>query len=95
MTILEQLWYETLHPAEITKKQNPEYSKLTNIMGESEIKLLHLLTDEGKELFHKYADARTDLNDMDECDIFINGFRIGARIMLEIMEVTDVPPVKN
>ena len=28
-------------------------------MGESEIKLLHLLTEEGKELFHKYAHGQT------------------------------------
>ena len=87
MTILEQLWYETLHPTEIKKQPTPEYSKLTEIMGESEIKLLHLLTDEGKELFHKFSDSQSSLNDMEECDIFIKGFRLGAKIMLEIMEV--------
>ena len=86
MTILEQLWYETLHPAEIIKKPTPEYSELTDLMGESEIKPLHLLTDEGKELFHKYSNSQSTLNDMNQCDIFINAFRLGARLMLEIME---------
>ena len=86
MKILEKIWYETLHPAEITKKPTHEYSNQTDIMGESEIKLLHLLTDEGKELFHKYSDSQSSLNDMNQCDIFINGFRLGARLMLEIME---------
>ena len=91
MTILEQIWYETLHPAEIIKKPTPEYSNLTDIMGESEKKLLHLLTDEGKELFHKYSDSQSSLNDMNQCDIFMNGFRIGARVMLEIMEAAEAP----
>ena len=95
MTILEQLWYETLHPAEIIKEPNPQYSKLIDIMGESEIKLLHLLTDEGKELFHKYIDARTDLSDMDECDIFIKGFSLGARLILEIMDEAASLPSNN
>ena len=64
-------------------------------MGESEIKLLHLLTEEGKELFHKYADARTDLKDTDECGIFINAFRLGARTVLEIMDGTSAPPINS
>ena len=95
MTILEQIWYETLHPAEVIKQPTSEYSELTNIMGESEIKLLHLLTDEGKELFHKYTDSQSALNDMNQCDIFINGFRLGARVMLEIMGGTSAPPASD
>ena len=86
MTILEQLWHEDLHPAETTKSPTPELSELINISGESEIKLLHLLTDEGKELFHKYTDAQSGIYDIGECDIFINGFRMGARLMMELME---------
>lgn len=88
MTILEQLWYETLHPAKIIKKSNPQYSKLGDIIGENETKLLHLLTDEGEELFHKYVDALADISSMEQRDIFINGLRIGARLMFEIMEET-------
>ena len=86
MTILEKLWYEELHPAEVLKPPTPKLSELMNISGESELKLLHLLTDEGKELFHKYIDAQTDIYDISQCDIFINGFSMGARLMLEIME---------
>ena len=50
-----------------------------------------MLTDEEKELFHKYIDASTNLNDVDECEVFINSFRLGARIMLEIMDGSDTP----
>lgn len=87
MTILEQLWHEEIHPAEILKSPTPELSKLIEISDESELKLLHLLTDEGKELFHKYVDAQTGIYDINGCDIFTSGFRTGARLMLEIMEI--------
>ena len=86
MTILEQIWYEELHPTETIKPPTPELSELIDISGESELKLLHLLTDEGKELFHKYADAQSAIYDTNGCDIFVNGFRMGAKLMLEIME---------
>ena len=87
MTILEQIWYEEIHPAEIIKEPSAKYSKLTKTMGESELKLLHLLTDEGKELFHSYTDSQSELHDMDGCDIFITGVRTGAKLMLEIMGI--------
>ena len=86
MTILEKIWYEELRPAGILKPPTPELSELMDISGESELKLLHLLTDEGKELFHKYADAQAAIYDINGCDIFTNGFRMGAKLMLEIME---------
>ena len=89
MTILEQLWYEQLRPSEILKSPTPELTKLIDISGESELKLLYLLTDEGKELFHKYTDAQSGIYDINDCDIFINGFRTGAKLMLEIMNTPD------
>ena len=89
MTILEQLWYETLHPAEILKPTNPQYNEFLDTADETEKKLRSLLTDEGKELFHKLNEIRTEIKDMDDCDIFIRGFSVGARLMLEIMQNTD------
>ena len=86
MTILEQIWYEELRPAEIIKPQSPQYKDSLDMANESERKLLNMLTDEEKELFHKYIDAKTDVYDMDNCDFFANGFRIGAKLMLEIMD---------
>lgn len=94
MTILEQLWYENLHPAEIIKN-DPKYSKLLDTADETEKKFLSLLTDEGKELFDKLKDAHTELYAIDECDIFINAVRLGARLMLEIMDGTSAPPTNN
>lgn len=37
------------------------------------------------ELFQKYQDKEKDINQLNECEIFVRGFRLGARIMLEVM----------
>ena len=92
MTVLEQLWQGTLHPAETIKPTNPEYSQLQNTADETEQKLLSLLTDEGKELFYKLKDISAQLCTIDEYDIFTNAFRLGAKLMQEIMDGTTAPP---
>lgn len=89
MTIIEQLWHGQLHPAEITKPLDPQYTELLDTAHKAEKKLLPLLTDEGKELYHKLSQARSELYSMDEYDIFTKGFQMGARLMLEIMENTN------
>ena len=85
MTILEQLWYGKLHPSETKRPLTPQYTKLLDTADKTEKKLLSLLTDEEKELFQKLDKCRTELYDMDSCNIFINGLRLGARLMPEII----------
>ena len=44
------------------------------------------MTDEQKELFEKYTDCVREYQTITDCLIFRNGFKLGARIMLEVME---------
>ena len=44
------------------------------------------LTDEQKELFEKYTDCVREHQTNTDCLIFQNGFKLGARMMLEVME---------
>lgn len=43
------------------------------------------LTDAQRELFAQYLDSVREFQDMAECLLFQNSFRLGARMMLEIM----------
>ena len=49
------------------------------------LKLLATMTDTQKELFTKYADCVREHQVMAENLLFQNSFRLGARIMLEVM----------
>ena len=44
------------------------------------------VNDELKELFSKYTDFVQEFQAISECLLFQNSFRLGAKIMLEVME---------
>lgn len=43
------------------------------------------LTDKQKELFEKFNDCYDELTDINEREIFIYAFRLGARIAIEVL----------
>ena len=73
MRILEEFWYGNIEPTEYDTSSCKEYKKLT-------------LTDEQKALFEKYADCVREHQTNTDCLIFQNGFKLDARMMLEVME---------
>ena len=52
----------------------------------NEEKLKATMTDEQKELFEKYTDCVREYQTITDCLIFQNSFKLGARMMLEVME---------
>ena len=82
MRILEEFWYGNIEPTEYDK----EYKKLQELICRNEEKLKATMTDEQKELFEKYADCVREHQTITDCLIFQNGFKLGARMMLEVME---------
>lgn len=44
------------------------------------------MIDEQKELFDKYADCVREYQTMTDCLLFQNSFKLGARMIVEIME---------
>ena len=85
MRILEELWYGNIEPTEYGTSSK-EYKKLLELICKNEEKLKATMTDEQKELFEKYADCVREHQINTGCLIFQNGFKLGARMMLEVME---------
>lgn len=44
------------------------------------------MTDEQKELFEKYTDCVREYQMTTDCQIFQSSFKLGARMMMEVME---------
>lgn len=86
MKILEELWYGNLEPLEYDTTAGKEYKDTLRLISRNEEKLLATMTDEQKELFSRYNDCVREFQDMAECLLFQNSFRLGARIMLEVMQ---------
>lgn len=85
MNILEELWYGNVEPAEYDISPNKEYKEMLQLISRNEHKLFATMTDAQKELFRKYTDCVREYQTMAESLLFQNSFRLGARIMLEIM----------
>ena len=86
MKILEQLWYNGLRPSESLSSTDSRYRKQLDLVVENEDKLLSMLPDEIKEVYENFSESRADLSVTERARIFITGFRLGAKIMLEVME---------
>ena len=86
MNILEEFWYGNIEPAEYDISSSKEYKELLQLISRNEEKLLATMTDPQKELFTKYADCVREYQVMAECLLFQNSFRLGGRMMLEVMK---------
>ena len=86
MRILEDFWYGNIEPTEYDTSPCKEYEKALQLINRNEEELHATMTDAQKELFSRYADSVREFQDMAESLLFQNSFRLGARMMLEIME---------
>lgn len=86
MRILEGFWYGNIEPTEYDTSSCKEYKKMLELIYRNEEKLQATMTDEQKELFSRYTDAVRERQMATDSLIFQNGFKLGARIMLEVME---------
>ena len=86
MRILEQLCYENIEPTEYNASPCREYREVLHLMNKNEEKLRATMTDEQKDLFSRYTDCVREFQTMTECLLFQNSFKLGARMMLEVME---------
>ncbi len=85
MNILEELWYGNIEPAEYDTSPSPEYKKQLQLISRNEEKLLATMTDTQKDLFSRYQDCVREYQTMAECLLFQRSFRLGARLMLEVL----------
>lgn len=85
MRILEGFWYGNIEPTEYDTSSK-EYKKLQEQICRNEEKLKATMTNEQKELFEKYTDCVREHQTNTDFLIFQNGFKLGARMVLEVME---------
>lgn len=86
MRLLEEFWYGNIEPTEYDANACKEYKEVFRLITRNEEKLQATMTDKQKELFSLYTDAVREYQTMAECLLFQNSFKLGARMMLEVME---------
>ena len=84
----EELWYGNLEPSEYSFSSSQEYKELLHLVSRNEEKLLTTMTAEQKELFSRYSDCVREFHALAEYLLFQNSFKLGARMMAEVLENT-------
>lgn len=86
MKILEELWYGNIEPTEYGASTSQKYRELRRLVDRNETDLRATMTDEQKELFTRYLESVLEYQTLSELMLFQNSFRLGARLMVEVME---------
>lgn len=81
MSILDELYNGILEPFDKCFDGNSKYAKLTHTVANTEEKLMDRLDSEGKILLEKLLDAQKEIDDINEKERFIQGYRLCARLV--------------
>ena len=88
MDILEDLYYGNIRPHEKCFDRDSDYAKFIKIVADDEEKLTAFLsglpgTEEQLHMLSQMMNAQCELFRFSEYDRFVEGFRLGAGLMLE------------
>lgn len=85
MNTLEDLYYGNIVPNEKCAKLDDEVKELLKLLNRNEEKLVATLTELQKDTFEKYKDCNREISEISERERFLNGFRMGARIIIDVV----------
>ena len=89
MYILEDLWNGDITPSERVIRTGSQYAQLQKQLVAAEEDFRKELSPEGKAAYDTFCRKQAELSEISECDCFVRGVRIGARLLLDI--VADYP----
>lgn len=84
-SIIEELWYGNVCPNTGCRETTKESKELIGYIADHHDNLKAMLTDKQKEILEKFDDCCGELTDINEREIFVYAFRLGARIAIEVM----------
>lgn len=84
-SILEELFYGNICPNTDCRSKDKEVKELMGYIADHHDNLNKTLSDKQKELLEKFDDCYNELTDINERELFIYAFRLGARITLEVL----------
>ena len=82
--ILEELWYGRIEPYD-NAPMSKEERHLVDLIAENRERLEKTLTEQQKEQLEKYIDCSREFSELSQKDMFLCGFRLGARIVIEAL----------
>ena len=85
MYFLDRFWKGEIAPGEGRFHPNREHTKAMRTMERCDLNLKDRLSEVDYKTFREYADAARDASAAESCDSFVEGFRLGALMMLDVL----------
>ncbi len=84
--ILKDFYYGNLIPTERQMVHGSEVMRISEELTTIEKQLHAILSPEGISLMKRYEKAHATLNAITDAENYIDGFKTGARFMMEILD---------
>ena len=88
-SIINEIWHGNIVPQEDSCTNSPEMKELLGFMARHHEELEKSFTDEQKEIFEKFHDCWSEYMSLAEESIFTYAFKLGAQIMLDVLNSKD------
>lgn len=85
MYVLKDLWRGNISPTERSVRPGSEYKKASVEICEQIDHFWESLAPDGKKQLEAISNLRNDMALMSEEDAFIYGFRMGARMIMDVV----------
>ena len=85
MFILDKLWSNGIDPSARFVRKGSPHAKLCEQLSQEEEKFLVELSAAGREAYEASCKTHCELTEATEMDSFIKGFRLGAKLILDVV----------
>ena len=84
-SILEEFFYGNICPNTDCRSTDKETKQLMGYIADHHDNLLSTLNEQQKEILEKFDDCYNELIDINEREIFLYAFKLGAKLMLAVI----------
>ena len=86
MGVISELWYGNIEPQGRKIPRDKEYKQLLKKICEYEEQFRGIFSPEQQKDFEDYENATISVTAISEEASFVEGFQLGAKIMLEVLQ---------
>ena len=95
MSILDELYYGNIDPHTRRVQHDTQLGKMRTLLVRNEEKMRDMLNEEQKDWFERCKELEGEISELQEREMFANGFCLAVRIMAEVMNTMEIPSVDD
>ena len=85
-SVLEELYYGNIRPFANRREVSEEKQKVLQKMEDYRNQLLDSMSQKQKHLLEEYENCASEITSQTECEIFIDGVRLGMKLAYELWD---------